>query len=88
MESWNYTSNMAPAWCIAGADLAKFDGERAKRCAPILRDAIVDMQRRPEFYTLYNPKNGWGSMKTLVPALQKLLSAMEEHPEAMVRVSR
>ncbi len=86
--SWNYTSNMSAAWREAGADIAEFHHKRAKDCAPLLGAAIDDMLARPEHYAPFNAPNGWGSMRTLVPALQRLLAAMEEHPDAVLRVSR
>ena len=85
---WNYTSNMAPAWCAAGADLAKFDGKPARDCAPVLGAAIDKMTAFPEFFATFDAPNGWGSMRTLVPALRQLLAAMEAHPDAIVEVRR
>jgi len=86
--SWNYTSNMSAAWREAGADIAEFHHKRAKDCAPLLGAAIADMEARPDHYATFNASNGWGSMRTLVPALQRLLAAMEEHPDAVLMVSR
>lgn len=86
--SWNYTSNMASAWRHADADLAEFEGKRARDCAPILAAAIADMEARPEDYVRFNSSNGWGSMATLLPALRELLRAMAANPNTMVEVSR
>ena len=85
--SWNYTSNMSAAWREAGADIAEFHHKRAKDCAPLLGAAIDDMLARPEHYAPFNASNGWGSMRTLVPALRQLLGAMETNPDAVVEVS-
>lgn len=85
---WNYTSNMEPAWREAGADLAAFHRKRAKDCAPILHAAIDKMVADPARYATFDAPNGWGSMRTLVPALRALLSEMVEHPNAVVEVFR
>jgi hypothetical protein len=85
---WNYTSNMVPAWRSAGADLAAFDGKKARECAQVLRAAIDNMTARPGFFERFNAPNGWGSMHTLLPALRTLLRGMEENPDALVEVSR
>jgi hypothetical protein len=87
-DSWGYTSNCAPMWRAAGADLGEFDGKLAGDCARLLRSAIVRMKAIPATFEAMNPENGWGSYKTLVPALERLLKEFELHPLATVRVSR
>lgn len=85
---WNYTSNCAPMWGEAGADLAAFHGKPARECEPLLCDAIIRMRLHPEKYLAMNPKNGWGSYETLLPKLEALLEAFREAPDARVYVSR
>lgn len=87
-SNWNYTSNMAPAWCEAGADLAAFAGKPAGECVAVLDEAIKQMIAEPEKYKAFNAKNGWGSYDTLLPALQRLFQNFRNHPKAIVRVSR
>lgn len=87
-DGWNCTSNVAPMWRLAGADLADFHGKPASECLPALRAAVVDMQDQPAKYLLLNPENGWGSYETLIPALQDLVTAFADHPKATVVVSR
>lgn len=87
-RDWNYTSNMACAWREAGADLAKFDGEPAGECRPILFAAIQKMRANPEKYRAMDAPNGWGTYDTLLPALDELLVELSKHPKATVRVSR
>lgn len=86
--SWNYTSNCAPMWRSAGADLASFDGRPAWECIPVLGAAIGEMDLHPEIYEEMNPENGWGSFDTLLPLLRDLLEAFRAAPNAIVRVSR
>ena len=85
---WNYTSNCAPMWAAAGADLAAFDHERAGDCTPILAGALIELRSRPDHYRAMNPPNGWGSYDTLVPALVELHELFIAYPDATVRVSR
>ncbi len=85
---WSSTSNCVSMWCLAGADLAEFDGRPAGECIPALAEAIKDMRANPGRYTPLNPPNGWGSLDTLIPALQRLLGYFQEAPKATVRVGR
>lgn len=85
--SCNYTSNSAQAWRHAGADLATFDGQSAKQCAPVLERAVQRMLDDPDTYRAMDAPNKWGTYKTLVPFLTKLFEAMQENPAATVRVS-
>jgi hypothetical protein len=85
---WNYTSNCAGMWRKAGADLAAFHGKPASECTPSLKSAIEAMENDPETFRAMNPANGWGSYDSLLEALKTLLKDFQEHPDAIVRVSR
>jgi hypothetical protein len=85
---WNYTSNCGPMWRAAGADLAGFDGKPASECATVLRAALTAVRAEPERYEAMNPRNGWGSYASLLPALGELLKLCERHPLATVHVWR
>ena len=85
-DGWNYTSNMAPAWRAAGADLAGFDGKEAGECITILRGAILSMEGDPDYYRTFDSPNGWGTYDTLLPALRDLLTMFESAPKATVGV--
>jgi hypothetical protein len=87
-EGWNYTSNCGPMWRAAGADLAEFDGKEAAECLPALEAAIVALHADPETYEAMNPPNGWGSYKSLLPALEALAEDLRRHPRATVTVHR
>ena len=84
---WNYTSNMSAVWRAAGADLAEFHGKFASECVPVLRAAIADIEENWARYTKMDPPNGWGSVETLLPALQHLLQNFEARPSGVVNVS-
>lgn len=87
-HGWNYTSNCAPMWRAAGADLAEFDGKTAGECLPQLHTAIDGLKASPAVYRAMNPDNGWGSYDILVTALDVLALQFAAHPKATVRVSR
>jgi hypothetical protein len=87
-ESRNMTSNVAPMWRAAGAQLHDFHGEPANLCAPALRDAIARMLADPDTYRAMAPANGWGSYDGCIRYLQALADDFEAHPLATVAVSR
>ncbi len=85
---WNMTSNVAPMWRRAGADLSEFDGKNAFACVGTLNQAIQTMATRPTEYEALNPENGWGDYEGCLKFLQAVRDACERHPLATVRVSR
>ena len=86
---WNYTSNMAPAWREAGLDLAEFDGKTCRELATAINNALGVMAANRDGYAeRFDAPNGWGSMKTLMPALVNLHNECVACDEAIVRVWR
>lgn len=84
----NMTSNVAPMWRKAGADLAEFGGRSAAECIPLLRTAIAAMEDDPATYQAMAPDNGWGSAAGCLRYLREILSDFVAHPKAIVSVSR
>src|ERR1051326_392138 len=84
--SWNYTSNCALMWREAGADLAEFDGRKAKDCLTFVIDAVAELKANPKKYRAMDPPNGWGSYDSLLPAIVELGELFVQYPEATVRV--
>lgn len=84
----NTTSNVAPMWRLAGANVAEFDGRIAGDLLPELDKAIAEMETNPAPYEALNPVNGWGSRKTCLAFLWSLRGNFAAHPRATVRVSR
>jgi hypothetical protein len=84
----NMTSNVAPMWREAGADLAEMDGKPAVDCWPALANACDNMVDNPEKYKAMNPPNGWGSYDTCLDFLRSIRDACQEHPACTVRISR
>lgn len=85
---WNFTSNVAPMWRAAGADLAGFDGKTAGDCIAVLATAIGTMEAEPDRFGAMDSPNSWGTYDDLLPALRELLEAMQAHPATTVRVDR
>ncbi|MGH3795966.1 MAG: hypothetical protein ACRDSP_13875 [Pseudonocardiaceae bacterium] len=84
----NMTSNVAPMWREAGADLAEFDGRAAAEVLPVLRTAIAAMEDDPAVYEAMNPANGWGDYDSCLEFLRELVKDFTAHPKATVVVSR
>lgn len=87
-ESLNMTSNVAPMWRKAGADIADFDGQLAGDMLPALRAAIAEMEDNPTTYRAMNPPNGWGSYEVCLRFLRRLVEDFAQHPKAIVKVWR
>lgn len=87
-REFNMTSNVAPMWRLAGADLAEFEGQYAGNVLHLLDKAIEDMAASPGKYTPLNPLNGWGSYDTCLEFLQELRAEFANHPQARVKVWR
>lgn len=86
--SYNMTSNVAPMWRLAGADLAEFEDKLAGDVLPVLQAAITDMDAHPEKYRPLNPPNGWGSYESCLKFLIELRDEFRRHPKATVAVWR
>jgi hypothetical protein len=71
-NSINMTSNVAPMWRLAGADLAELSGKPAAEVQLVLANAIRNMLSEPHKYKVLNPANGWGDYKSCVVYLVNL----------------
>ena len=72
IDSINMTSNVAPMWRLAGADLAAMKGKPASEVKLILADAIRIMLLHPEKFKALNPENYWGDYEGCVKFLVDL----------------
>jgi hypothetical protein len=84
----NYTSNCAPMWRAAGADLADMDGKPASQCGSVIGLAVQVMKNEPARFKAMNPPNGWGDYDSCIEFLAAIADACERDPEATVQVSR
>lgn len=53
-----------------------------------LRSGLKRLQADPDYYSLFNPENGWGNYENLVEFVKQYLEACEQYPYAEVFVSR
>lgn len=83
----NYTSNVAPMWREAGADLAQMDGMPAWRAIDCLTAAVEMMRAYPDDYRKMEPDNGWGSYDGCLQLLSEIKDACEKYPKAWLSVS-
>jgi hypothetical protein len=65
-----------------------FASPRARDLIEPLRAGLADLRARPAHFEQFNAPNGWGLYKHFVPFVEKYLAACEEHPDALVQVSR
>lgn len=88
IDSINMTSNVAPMWRLAGADLKELRGRTAREMRVILADAIRIMLIHPEKFKALNPENGWGDYESCVKYLVDLaIMAGEVDPRDTFRGS-
>lgn len=89
LDWWNYTSNVAPMWCLAMPEtegLAGMAGMQAGEAAVVLARGIGCMETDPDAYRALNPANGWGDFDGQLTRLKDLLIAFRAQPRATVRV--
>lgn len=87
-EALNYTSNMAPAWREAGAQIHDWNDRPVSDCMAELERAIRNVTARPEEFVRFEPGNGWGDVETMLRWLREIRAMFEAHPRAKVTVSR
>jgi hypothetical protein len=85
----NMTSNVAPVWRHAGADLAEFHGRRAGDCLGELGEALRRLKAAPRAYDhLVRGGGEWGTVESAIEYLTDLERQFRLHPNTTVRVSR
>jgi len=60
----------------------------AREIAPVLRRGLAKLKADPAKFEKKTSPNGWGTYKHFVPFVEEYLRACEEHPDAIVEVSR
>lgn len=61
---------------------------RASGLVAPLTTGLALLKEKPERFTPFNPKNGWGTYAGLVNFVEHYLKACKEYPNATVSVSR
>lgn len=59
----------------------------AEDVIPFLKQGLQKLQSNPEFFKMFEPKNGWGKYEGLVFCVNSYLMACEENPRAKIRIS-
>lgn len=62
--------------------------ERAEQAIPLLQAGLAKLRADPAHFEQFNAQNGWGLYENFVPFVERVLAACEEHPRAIIRVSR
>ncbi len=57
-----------------------------KDALPIIKNAIKDLEAKPDEYKKLNPKNGWGTYEGLLRGLKDLEFIAAENPDAIIEV--
>lgn len=65
-----------------------FKVPKCKDVLDIIKEGYKKMLDDPERYKKFNPSNGWGNYSGFCEWIEKLISAYEENPEAVIRCSR
>lgn len=60
----------------------------ARQLIAPLRNGLTRLKADPAKFAPLNPANGWGTYDGLVRFVEQYLTACEEHPDALVSVSR
>ena len=60
----------------------------AKQLIPILKDGLVELKSNPEYYKTFNPENGCGHYEGLIAFVTGYIQGCEEHPDAIIEISR
>jgi hypothetical protein len=89
----NITHNLTPMAREAGIYEALWRPEtvgltRAEQLIPLLTEGLKKLKEDPEKYRAFNPPNGWGSLITLISAVEEYLAACKRYPDAAIEVSR
>ena len=61
---------------------------KAEQLIQPLRNGYNLLRSDPDYFTQFNPENGWGDYEGLISFVEKYLAACEEYPNAEVSVSR
>lgn len=88
---WNYTSNIggivaAAAEATGLRDLRDLEGLAAVEALVLVERLALELRRDPERYRALDPENGWGSLETFLPALDRLVDELRPVPRAIVKV--
>lgn len=61
---------------------------KAKDLIEPLKEGLLKLKEKPDYFNKFNASNGWGLYKHFVPFVENYLNACIQYPEADVNVSR
>lgn len=91
---WSPTYNLREMFVAAfgGEGLRGFDGKTGGELVPMLERALLDMEKRPNWYRQFDSPNGWGSFdgdgpgSSIPDCVRAFLAACRRMPDATVKV--
>jgi len=54
----------------------------------IIEEGLDLLKNRPDYFSKFNPENGWGSYNGFVPFVENYLKALKQYPVSIVIVDR
>lgn len=86
----NITHNLLSMWQAAGVRAALYEsgGKTGADVRAAVADGLTTMKQDPRRFQALNPANGWGSYDSAIEFLEAFLSACDEWPHGVIRVSR
>ena len=90
VSSRNITHNVSRMWVKAGIyeDIYNSEGKKASEIVKNLKRGYAEMKHDKQGYSKLNPENGWGSYERALEFLKGLIEDCEEHPDAIIDISK
>lgn len=85
-ESSHCTSNCAPMWRLAGANIQAMNDKPCIELTPVLHEAVAAMERDPDRYRALSPPNGWGSYPDALEFVRWIRDQCKAHPRGRLVV--
>ena len=89
-ETFNYTYNVAYMCRLIfpNEQMIEIEGMTGKESLIKLEKLRDELEKDPQRFEELNPKNGWGSYKSFLPFVGKLIISANEFPDGIWRASR
>ncbi|MFA5135638.1 MAG: hypothetical protein WC505_07695 [Patescibacteria group bacterium] len=88
----NITHNLAPMLDSAGPYWQHIARDSEGQTGADIREDVIkllaELEAYPDLYKQHNPANGWGNYENCINFLSSLLKAINQHPRAVITLSR
>ena len=86
----NITHNLNKMWEKAGCYNALYLSENkcASEIISSLKSAFLTMKENPQFYTLLESDNKWGTYQTALNSLNEIIEACELNLHSLIKISK